>query len=86
MSIEVQIDGNHEVVIAIIGCRDGYFSSVSFSKELLHQVVTTQVAGLVVVVLVRSSILVGFSGTAFPSEFERVVKVRVVGDAESKLG
>ena len=67
MPIEVQIDENHEEVIAIIGCRDGYFSSVGFSKELLDQVVTTQVAGLVVVVMVRSSVLVGFSGTAFPS-------------------
>ena len=44
MSIEVQIDGYHEVVIAIIGCRDGYFGSVGFSKELLDQVITTQVA------------------------------------------
>ena len=86
MSIGVQIDGNNEVVIATIGCRDGYFSSVSFSKELLDQVVTTQVAGLFVVVIVRSSILVGFSGTAFPSELDRVVKVRVVVDADSKLG
>ena len=61
------------------------FGSVSFSKELLDQVVATQVAGLVVIVKVRSSILVGFSGTAFPSELERVVKVRFVVDADSKL-
>ena len=31
VSIEVQIGGNHEVVIAIIGCRVGYF--VGFPKN-----------------------------------------------------
>ena len=51
--IEVQIDRDHEVVIAIIGCRDRYFGSVRSSKEILDQVVTTQVAGLVVIVIVR---------------------------------
>ena len=86
MSIEVQIDRNHEVVIAIICSCDRYFGSVSFSKELLNQVVTTQVAGLVVIIILRSSIVVGFSSSAFPSELERVVKVRFVVDANSKLG
>ena len=84
--IEVHIDRDHEVVIAIIGCRDRYFGSVRSSKEFLDQVVTTQVAGLVVIVILHSSVLVGFSGGAFPSELERTVKVRLVVDADWQLG
>ena len=81
LPMDVQIDRDNEVVIAIISCRNRYFGSVGSSKEFPDQVVTTQVAGLVVIVIVRSSVLVGFSDGAFPSELERTVKVRFVVDA-----
>ena len=44
VSVEVQVDRNHEVVVAVIACGDRYFGSVGFSEELLDQIVTTQVA------------------------------------------
>ena len=85
VSIEIQVDGNHEIVIAIVCRRDGDFRTVRFPEKVLQQVVATQVAGFVVVVVIRRPGLAGFSFAAFPPKFERVVEKRFVVDRDSQL-
>ena len=78
------IDRNHEVVVAVIGCRDRNFLTVGFPEEVLHQIVTAQVAGLVIVVI-SCSLLIRFALTAHSFELERGVEDRLVVDGHSQL-
>ena len=77
---------NHEPVAATVLSHDGNFSPILVHEEFLDQIVPPQVATLVKVVEVSCTILVVFSLSALPGEFELVVAQRLFVHDNVQLG